>query len=85
VARLDLKVETLAEGHAGVQARLEGLIQAAHGHQADPERSEQALRATQAEYVGQGLMVHAPPHQGAGPVDAVRPGGYAGATRPRPR
>jgi cell wall-associated NlpC family hydrolase len=33
-------------------------------------------------YVGQGLMVHAP-HTGAlVRVDAVRPSGYAGATRP---
>jgi cell wall-associated NlpC family hydrolase len=33
-------------------------------------------------YVGQGLMVHAP-HTGAlVRVDALRPGGYAGATRP---
>ena len=33
-------------------------------------------------YVGQGLMVHAP-HTGAlVRVDAVRPGGYSGATRP---
>jgi cell wall-associated NlpC family hydrolase len=33
-------------------------------------------------YVGQGLMVHAP-HTGAlVRVDAVRPGGYTGATRP---
>ena len=33
-------------------------------------------------YVGQGLMVHAP-HTGAlVRVDAVRPGGYAGASRP---
>jgi cell wall-associated NlpC family hydrolase len=52
VARLDLKVETLAEAHAGVQARLEGLIQASHRHQADLERSELALRATKAEYAG---------------------------------
>jgi cell wall-associated NlpC family hydrolase len=37
-------------------------------------------------YVGQGLVVHAP-HTGAlVRVDAMRPGGYAGATRPgRPR
>ena len=34
-------------------------------------------------YVGQGLIVHAP-HTGAlVGVDAVRPGGYAGATSPR--
>ena len=34
-------------------------------------------------YVGQGLMVHAP-HTGAlVRVDAMRPAGYAGATRPR--
>ena len=34
-------------------------------------------------YVGQGLMVHAP-HTGAlVRVDAIRPAGYAGATRPR--
>jgi cell wall-associated NlpC family hydrolase len=43
---------TLAEAHAGVQARLEGLIQASHRHQADLERSELALRATRAEYAG---------------------------------
>jgi cell wall-associated NlpC family hydrolase len=35
-------------------------------------------------YVGQGLMVHAP-HTGAlVRVDAVRPAGYTGATRPGP-
>ena len=34
------------------QSRLEGLIQAAHRHQADLERSELALQATQAEYAG---------------------------------
>jgi hypothetical protein len=42
------------------------------------------IRAEQArqEYVGQGLMVHAP-HTGAlVRVDALRPSGYAGATRP---
>jgi cell wall-associated NlpC family hydrolase len=52
VARLDVKVETLAEAHAAVQARLEGLIQAAHRNQADLERSELALRATKEEYAG---------------------------------
>jgi cell wall-associated NlpC family hydrolase len=52
VAKLDLRVETLAEAHAGVQARLDGLIQAAHRHQADLERSEEALAATRAEYAG---------------------------------
>ena len=52
VGRLDVKVETLAEAHAGVQARLEGLIQAAHRNQADLERSELALRATKEEYAG---------------------------------
>jgi peptidoglycan hydrolase CwlO-like protein len=52
VARLDLRVETLAEAHAGVKARLEGLIQASHRHQADLERSELALRATKAQYAG---------------------------------
>ena len=49
VARLDVRVETLAEAHAAAQSRLEGLIQAAHRHQADLERSELALQATQAE------------------------------------
>ena len=44
VDRLDVRVETLAEAHAAAQARLDGLIQAAHR--------------------------------------AVRPSGYAGATRP---
>ena len=52
VARLDVRVETLAEAHAAAQSRLEGLIQAAHRHQADLERSELALQATQAEYAG---------------------------------
>jgi hypothetical protein len=52
VARLDVLVETLAEAHAAAQSRLEGLIQAAHRHQADLERSELALQATQAEYAG---------------------------------
>jgi hypothetical protein len=45
-------VGTLAEAHAAAQSRLEGLIQAAHRHQADLERSELALQATQAEYAG---------------------------------
>ena len=52
MARLDVRVETLAEAHAAAQSRLEGLIQAAHRHQADLERSELALQATQAEYAG---------------------------------
>ena len=52
VARLDVRVETLAEAHAAAQSRLEGLIQAAHRHQADLERSELALQATRAEYAG---------------------------------
>jgi len=34
VAGLDVKVETLAEAHSAAQARLDGLIQAAHRHQA---------------------------------------------------
>jgi|GEM_PF-4241561 hypothetical protein len=34
------------------QARLDGLIQAAHRHQADLERSELALRETRAAYAG---------------------------------
>ena len=75
MAWLDVRVETLAEAHAAAQSRLEGLIQAAHRHQADLERSELALQATRA--------VHAP-HTGAlVRVDAMRPSGYAGATRPR--
>jgi cell wall-associated NlpC family hydrolase len=49
---LDVRVETLAEAHAEVQARLDGLIQAAHRNQDDLERSEQALQATQATYAG---------------------------------
>ncbi|HJW62987.1 MAG TPA: hypothetical protein VJ849_05765, partial [Actinomycetes bacterium] len=52
VASLDVRVETLAEAHAAAQSRLEGLIQAAHRHQADLERSELALQATRAEYAG---------------------------------
>jgi cell wall-associated NlpC family hydrolase len=52
VARLDVKVETLAEAHAAAQARLEELIQAAHRHQAELERSELALQATRATYAG---------------------------------
>jgi cell wall-associated NlpC family hydrolase len=52
VAGLDVKVETLAEDHAAVQARLDGLIQAAHRHQAELERSELALEATRAAYAG---------------------------------
>jgi peptidoglycan DL-endopeptidase CwlO len=47
---LDVRVETLAEAHAEVQARLDGLIQAAHRNQDDLDRSEQALQATQATY-----------------------------------
>jgi cell wall-associated NlpC family hydrolase len=50
VDRLDDRVETLAEAHAEVQARLDGLIQAAHRNQDDLERSEAALQATQAVY-----------------------------------
>jgi hypothetical protein len=46
VDRLNVQVETLAEAHAAAQARLDGLIQAAHRHQADLERSELALLAT---------------------------------------
>jgi cell wall-associated NlpC family hydrolase len=45
-------VETLAEAYAAAQARLEGLIQAAHRHQAELERSELALQATRAIYAG---------------------------------
>jgi cell wall-associated NlpC family hydrolase len=52
VDRLDVRVETLAEAHAAAQARLDGLIQAAHRHQADLERSELALQATRAAYAG---------------------------------
>ena len=52
VARLDLKVETLAESYAATQARLDGLIQAAHRHQEALERSELALQATRAAYAG---------------------------------
>jgi cell wall-associated NlpC family hydrolase len=52
VAGLDLRVETMAEAHAGVQARLDGLIQAGHRQRAALERSEQALEATKAEYAG---------------------------------
>jgi peptidoglycan DL-endopeptidase CwlO len=52
VDRLDVRVETLAEAHGAAQARLDGLIQAAHRHQADLERSELALRATRAAYAG---------------------------------
>ena len=52
VAGLDVKVETLAEAHSAAQARLDGLIQAAHRHQAALERSELKLRETQADYAG---------------------------------
>jgi cell wall-associated NlpC family hydrolase len=52
VDKLDVKVETLAEAHSAAQARLDGLIQAAHRHQDELERSELALQATRAEYVG---------------------------------
>jgi cell wall-associated NlpC family hydrolase len=50
VDRLDVRVETLAEAHAAAQARLDGLIQAAHRNQDDLERSELALEATRATY-----------------------------------
>jgi septal ring factor EnvC (AmiA/AmiB activator) len=62
VARLDLQVETLAEAHAATQARLEGLIQAAHRHQAALERSARALQATREEYAGdvRGLYARGP-------------------------
>src|SRR5918992_1086477 len=52
VARLDVKVETLAETHSAAQAKLDGLIQAAHRHQAALERSEQRLQETRAAYAG---------------------------------
>jgi cell wall-associated NlpC family hydrolase len=43
VARLDLEVETLAESYAATQARLDGLIQAAHRHQEALDRDVRAL------------------------------------------
>jgi cell wall-associated NlpC family hydrolase len=52
VARLDLRVETLAEAHSGAQARLDGLIQAAHRHQAQLERAELTLETTKTAYAG---------------------------------
>ena len=52
VDKLDVKVETLAEAHSAAQARLDGLIQAAHRHQEELERSELALQDTRAEYAG---------------------------------
>ena len=39
-------------GHSGAQAKLDGLTQAAHRHQAALERSELKLQATRAEYAG---------------------------------
>jgi cell wall-associated NlpC family hydrolase len=45
-------VETLAEAHTATQARLDGLIQAAHRHQEALERSELALAATREAYAG---------------------------------
>jgi cell wall-associated NlpC family hydrolase len=50
VDRLDVRVETLAEAHADAQARLDGLIQAAHRNQEALERSELALRSTQVAF-----------------------------------
>jgi cell wall-associated NlpC family hydrolase len=52
IDKLDVKVETLAEAHSAAQARLDGIIQAAHRHQDELERSELALQATKAEYAG---------------------------------
>jgi cell wall-associated NlpC family hydrolase len=52
VARLDVRVETLAEAHGAAQGRLDGLIQAAHRHQAELERSELTLEATKSDYAG---------------------------------
>jgi cell wall-associated NlpC family hydrolase len=52
VGKLDDRVETLAEAHSAAQARLDGLIQAAHRHQEELERSELALQDTRAEYAG---------------------------------
>src|SRR5829696_3551170 len=52
VDKLDDRVETLAEAHSAAQARLDGLIQAAHRHQEELERSELALQDTRAEYAG---------------------------------
>jgi len=52
VARLDTEVEVLAEANATAQARLDGVIQAAHRQQAALERSELALAATRETYAG---------------------------------
>ena len=52
VDKLDDRVESLAEAHSAAQARLDGLIQAAHRHQEELERSELALQDTRAEYAG---------------------------------
>jgi cell wall-associated NlpC family hydrolase len=52
VAALDVQVETLAEAHGEAQARLDGLIQAAHRHKAELDRAELALQATRSAYAG---------------------------------
>jgi cell wall-associated NlpC family hydrolase len=52
VDALDVEVETLAEAHSAAQARLDGLIQAAHRHQAELELSELALQTTRDDYAG---------------------------------
>ena len=52
VARLDTEVEVLAEANATAQARLDGVIQAAHRQQAALERSELALAATRETFAG---------------------------------
>src|SRR5829696_8107699 len=55
--------EALAEAHSAAQARLDGLIQAAHRHQEELERSELALQDTRAEYAGdvRDLYARGPP------------------------
>jgi cell wall-associated NlpC family hydrolase len=52
VDELDVKVEILAEAHSAAQARLDGLIQAAHRHQDELEQSELAIQATKDDYAG---------------------------------
>ena len=77
VARLDLKVETLAEAYAATQARLDGLIQAAHRHQEALERSEQALQATRAAYAGDVRDLYA-----RGPLVPLELSGWTPSARP---
>src|SRR4029450_13028573 len=52
VDALDVKVETLAEAHSAAQARLDGLIPAAHRHQAGLDQSHPPPQTTKDDSAG---------------------------------